>query len=201
MNITFKISRVNLKKRLPHEVKTFSEEELKGFIDQGAVVKKNKQYHLAIHHRQFSIECPILLMDDGSYRMIWPSFLLPNRPYPGFVYLFAIATYISSSLSQRGAADKTRNFFGLATFDHSTICRFLPKFFPILPYLIQYGAQIVNDWGAGTSTVVRKKHWDNAQNEQAQKLFKFIEPALRSPPEFGDWLAYRHFKATGKFIV
>lgn len=85
MNITFKISRVNFKKRLPHEVKTFSEEELKEFIDQGAVVKKNKQYHLAIHHRQFSIEGPILLMDDDSYRMLWPSFLLPNRSYPGFV--------------------------------------------------------------------------------------------------------------------
>lgn len=201
MNITFKISRVNLKKRLPHEVKTFSEEELKGFIDQGAVVKKNKQYRLVIHHRQFMIECPILLMDDGSYRMIWPSFLLPNRPYPGFVYLFALAIYLSSALSQRGAADKTRNFFGLATFSHSTICRFLPRFFPILPYLVQYGAQILNDWGAGTSTAVPKKHWEKAQHEQAQKLFKYIEPALRSPPEFGDWLAYRHFEATGKFIV
>jgi len=201
MNITLKIARVNFKKRLPYQVKIFSSEELQEFIRQGAVIRKNKQYQLVIHYRQFIIECPILLMNDGRYRMIWPSFLLPNRPYPVFVYLFAIVTYISSSLSQRGAADKTRNFFGLTTFDHSTVCRVLPRFFPILPYLVQYGAQILTDWGAGTSTAVRKKHWNNAQNVQAQELFKFIEPTLRSPPEFGEWLAYWYFEDTGKFIV
>ena len=31
-------------------------EELQEFITQGAVIKKNKQYLLIIHHRQFTLE-------------------------------------------------------------------------------------------------------------------------------------------------
>ena len=87
MNITLKISTVNLKNRLPQEVRAFSAEELKELMTQGIVIKKKKWYLLIIHHRQFTIECPILRRNDGSYQMIWPSFKLPNRPYPVFVYL------------------------------------------------------------------------------------------------------------------
>ncbi|MCL5779537.1 MAG: hypothetical protein M1119_01020 [Firmicutes bacterium] len=43
-------------------------------------------------------------MDDGSYRIIWPSFKLPNRPYPVFVYLYAAARYLSSGESMRVTA-------------------------------------------------------------------------------------------------
>ena len=201
LNLPYKISNVNFKNRPPQEVKVFSEAELQEFIRQGAVIKKNKQYRLVIHNRQFILELPILLMDDGSYRMIWPAFLLPNRPYPGFVYLFATATYITSPNTQRGSATITKNFFGLKTFDHSTLCRFLPRFFPILPYLIQYGAQITSNWGLNKPRVIPRKHWNNAQYELVQEISKLIEPVLRAPPEFGDWLACRHFAATGKFIV
>ena len=46
MNITLKISTVNLKNRLPQEVRAFSPEELQEFITQGTVIKKKKQYLL-----------------------------------------------------------------------------------------------------------------------------------------------------------
>ncbi len=137
MNITLKISTVNLKNRLPQEVQAFSAEELQEFITKGVVIQRNKQYLLIIHHRQFTLECPILLMDDGSYQMIWPSFKLPNRPYPVFVYLYAAARYLSSGESQRSTAQKVIHVFGLETFSHSTLCRFLAKIYQILPYLIQ----------------------------------------------------------------
>lgn len=82
MIITLKICQVNFKKRLPQEIQVFSEEELREFLAQGAVIKKNKQYHLIIHYRQLVIQCPILLTPEGQYQLIWPSFKLPNRPYP-----------------------------------------------------------------------------------------------------------------------
>lgn len=201
MNITLKISTVNLKNCRPHEVRVFSEEELQEFITQGTVIQKKKQYLLIIHHRQLTIECPILRMDDGCYQMIWPSFKLPNRPYPVNVYLYAVARYLSNGESMRSTAKKVVNVFGLETFSHSTLCRFLPKLYLILPYLIQYGAQIINEWGSIISKVFPRRHWDKPQHKLAEQLYGLLEPALRAPPEFGSWLAYQYYTDTNCFLV
>lgn len=201
MIITLKICQVNFKKRLPQEIQVFSEEELQEFIAQGAVIMKSKQYLLVLHYRQFTIECPILLMEDGSYQIIWPSFKLPNRPYPIYVYLYAAAWYLSSGESMRVAARKVINVFGLTTFSHTTISRFLRKLYQTLPYLLHYGAQIVKGWDHAISRVIRRKHWDEPQYEKAQQLNGLIEPVLRSPPEVGNWLAYQYWTDTKKFIV
>ncbi|MBS4022355.1 MAG: hypothetical protein KGZ79_08035 [Dethiobacter sp.] len=112
MNITLNISQVNFKKNLPREIQVFSEEELQQF-GQGAIIKKQKEYFMVINHRQFIIQCPVLQMDDGSYQVIWPSFKLPNRPYPVYVYLYAAAWYLSSGESMRAAAQKAMRVFGL----------------------------------------------------------------------------------------
>jgi len=201
MNITLKISTVNLKNRLPQEVSVFSDEELKELMTQGTVIKRKKQYLLIIHHRQLTIECPILRIDDGSNQMIWPSFKLPNRPYPVFVYLNAVAWYLSSGESMRSTAQKVIRFFGLSTFSHSTLCRFLPRLYPLLPYLIKYGAQIIKDWGATTSRVVPRKNWDKQQCALTEQLNKLLGAALRAPPEFGSWLAYHYWTDTNRFLV
>ena len=201
MNITLKISTVKLNNRLPQEIRVFSAEELQEFLTQGTIIKKKKQYLLIIHHREYIIECPILRRNDGQYQMIWPSFKLPNRPYPVFVYLHAVARYLSSGESMRSTAKKVMHVFGLETFSHSTLCRFLPKLYQILPYLIKYGAQIINNWGATTSQLVPRIHWDKQQCVLVEQLNGFLEPALRAPPEFGNWLAYQHFTETGRFIV
>jgi len=201
MNITLKISHVNFKKQIPHEIQVFSEEELQEFIAHGAVIKKNKQYLMIIQHRQITIECPIMLMLDGSYQVIWPSFKLPNRPYPVFVYLYAAALYLSSGESMRAVAQKVINVFGLETFSHTTVCRFLQKLYQTLPYLIRYGAQIIKEFGATTSQVIRRKHWDELQYQKAQQLKELIDPALRSPPELGNWLTHQYWADTNNFIV
>ncbi|MEW6066123.1 hypothetical protein P378_20845 [Desulforamulus profundi] len=156
---------------------------------------------MILHYRQITIECPILLMDDGSYRIIWPSFKLPNRPYPVFVYLYAAARYLSSGESMRVTAQKVINFFGLETFSHTTISRFLQKLYQTLPYLIRYGAQIIKNFGVTTSQVIGRKHRDKSQYKKAQQLNGLIAPVLRSPPEFGNWLAYQYWKDTNNFIV
>lgn len=201
MIITLRISQVNFKKRTPREIQVFSEEELQEFIAHGAVIKKNKQYLMVLHYRQITIECPILLMNDGSYQIVWPSFKLPNRPYPVYVYLYAAAWYLSSGESMRVTAQKVIRAFGLETFSHTTISRFLRKLYQTLPYLLRYGIQIINDWGLTTSQVIGRKHWDEPQYEKAQQLNGLIDPVLRSPPEFGNWLAYQYWTETNNFIV
>ncbi|MEW5954023.1 MAG: hypothetical protein AB1815_09905 [Bacillota bacterium] len=74
-------------------------------------------------------------MTDGQYRIIWPSFKLPRRPYPVFVYLCAAALYLSSGESMRATAEKTSKTFGLGAFSHSTISRFLNQNIPDLALL------------------------------------------------------------------
>lgn len=201
MIITLRISQVNFKKRTPREIQVFSEEELQEFIAHGAVIKKNKQYLMVLHYRQITIECPILLMNDGSYQIVWPSFKLPNRPYPVYVYLYAAAWYLSSGESMRVTAQKVIHAFGLETFSHTTISRFLRKLYQTLPYLLRYGIQIINDWGLTMSQVIGRKHWDEPQYEKAQQLNGLIDPVLRSPPEFGNWLAYQYWTEANNFIV
>jgi len=202
MIITLKIPRVNFNERLPHEIRLFTEEDLQEFFSQGAVItKKRKEYFMVLHYRRISIECPVLLMDDGRYQVIWPSFKLPHRPYPAFVYLYAVAWYLSSGETQRVTAEKVIKLFGLETFAHTTISRFLRALYITLPYLIQYGARIIKDWEGGVSVVVRRKHWNQAQYEKAKQLIRLIDPALRSPPNFGNWLAYEYWHDTNSFLV
>jgi len=48
----------------------------------------------------------------------------PRRPYPVFVYIFAVAIYVLvPKMSQRRASEITRRRFGLTTFSASTLCR------------------------------------------------------------------------------
>jgi hypothetical protein len=201
MIITLKISHVNFKKQQPQEIQVFSQEELQEFLNQGTVIKKKKHYRMIINYRQFVLECPILLRTDGQYQIIWPSFKLPNRPYPIYVYLYAAAWYLSSSESMRTTAQKIIPTFGLETFSHTTISRFLSKLYQVLPYLLGYGAQIVKRWGASLSQVSKRKSWDKEYYQKAYQLNKLIEPVLRSPPEFSNYLANQYWQDTHEFIV
>lgn len=190
----------NLNKR-PTQTLAFSEEELQEFLSLGAMIKKKKQYFMVLHYLTITIECPVLLMKDGTYRIIWPSFKLPNRPYPVFVYLYAAALYLSSGESMRKTAEKVIKFFGLETFSHTTISRFLCKIYQTLPELIRYGAQVLNEWGSTVFRVIRRKHWDETQHQRAKQLCNLIAPALRSPPGFGCWLAQKYWQDSSNFLV
>ena len=201
MIITLKFSNVNLKNVQDYEILVFSDEDLQEFLSQGTLIKRKKKYLMIIHRRQITIECPILRLNDGRYQVIWPSFKLPNRPYPVFVYLYAAALYLSSKDSMRLTSQKVIKEFGLATFSHTTICRFLKKLYITLPYLIGYGAQITNTFGSIISQVINRKHWDNQKYIMAQQLNKVICPVLRSAPEFGNWLANQYWKDTNSFII
>jgi hypothetical protein len=201
MIVALKTPSFNLNKRPAQDTLAFIEEDLQEYLSLGAVIKKAKQYVMVLHYHAITIECPILLMNDGSYRIIWPSFKLPNRPYPIFVYLYAAALYLSGRESMRDTAEKTKKHFGLATFSHTTISRFLPKIYLTLPALIRYGAQIASEWSAVISRAIRRKRWDETQYEKAEQLCNLIGPTLRAPPEFGCWLAQRYWDDRACFLV
>ncbi len=201
MIVALKTPSFNLNKRPAQDTLAFSEGELKEYLSLGAVIKKKRQYVMVLHYHAIAIECPVLLIKDGGYQIIWPSFKLPSRPYPVFVYLYAAALYLSGGKSMRDTAERVKKFFGLATFSHTTISRFLPKIYQTLPALICYGAQIAHEWGAAISRAIRRKRWDETRYEKAEQLCNLIWPALRAPPEFGCWLAQRYWDAHACFLV
>ena len=60
--------------------------------------------------------------------VIIPEFLFRRRPYPIYVYLYAIVTYsLNQWMGQREAAKRTRERFGLKTFSHTTLGRAMKK--------------------------------------------------------------------------
>jgi hypothetical protein len=101
----------------------------------------------------------------------------------------------------RKTAERVIKLFGLATFSHSTISRFLRRIYQTLPELIRYGAQVASEWGAVLSRVIRRKHWDEALYEKAVQLCSLIDPILRAPPEFGNWLAQQYWQDRMSFLV
>jgi len=75
--------------------------------------------------------CDVLTYDlqKGTIKItIIPDMISTRRPYPIYVYLFAIAIYmLIPKLSQRKAASITGQCFGIKTFSASTLCRVKKK--------------------------------------------------------------------------
>ena len=64
--------------------------------------------------------------EDGY--LIVPEFFILGRPYPIYVYLYAILTYcLNPWMGQREATKRTRERFGLKTFSHTTLGRAMKK--------------------------------------------------------------------------
>lgn len=103
-----------------------SNEEYCKFKHAGIITKKLHSYRLVLNFREIHIECPVIIRDKCPFVAVLPTFKLPYRPYPCFVYLFAIAFYLTG-LSMRKAASKTGRKFGISRFSHSTISRVFSK--------------------------------------------------------------------------
>lgn len=77
---------------------------------------------LILNYREIQVKCPIIVADISNPIIVMPAFKFPYRPYPIFVYFYAIALYLTG-ISMRKAAMKTAQKFGIPSFSHSTISR------------------------------------------------------------------------------
>jgi len=90
--------------------------------------KNERTYQVTYRHHVYTIICPEYRKETDIVLII-PEFLLPGRPYPIYVYLYAIDDYSKNpNTSQRQSAEATRKHFGLETFAHTTLGRFLKRF-------------------------------------------------------------------------
>ena len=105
-------------------INVLTPEEETDYINAGYEIKE-RIYKITIGHRQYEVICSeIWKKDESEHSLIIPAFLIPRRPYPIYVYIYAINLYSSDKKqSQRDVAEKTKKYFGLKTFSHTTIQR------------------------------------------------------------------------------
>jgi hypothetical protein len=76
-------------------------------------------------HRSVTIKYPCISIEGTDMKVsLIPWFTLPDRPYPVFVYMYAIWHYnVSEKKSQRLSAAAAGKVFGIGSFNKSTVCR------------------------------------------------------------------------------
>ena len=97
-------------------------------------LRYDRVYQVSERGKEYIIRCPEFRCGDkgGEAIVIIPEYLLPSRPYPVYIYLYAIDLYSRNpKMGQREAAKRTQKEFGLATFAHTTLGRALKKIIQI----------------------------------------------------------------------
>ena len=94
-----------------------------------------RSYNIKENYRENNVICPEFRnkAKEKEPIVITPEFVVPGRPYPAYVYLYAIELYSSSpEKGQRQVAEETRKKFRLTTFAHTTVGRALKAFTHII---------------------------------------------------------------------
>jgi len=113
-----------------HEYKILTIQQEQAFIEEGLAIREHV-YKLQCGLTTVEVYCPEIAelgnSNEARY-LILPEFLIPGRPYPIYVYLYAIETYCTNPwMGQRDAAKRTQERFGLKTFSHTTLGRAMKK--------------------------------------------------------------------------
>lgn len=175
---------------------TFSDETLERLSSGGLTRRCKVTYKLFINHRELQLECPLLKHPQHKNIVLWPAIKLPYRKYPVYVYLYAVALYLSTDLSMRSVVAEVRKIFGLDGFSHSTLCRTLKKLGE-MPGDFSFMAIIEKP------PLVVRKGWDPARQEQYRLLLGRLSPVLDNLQTiaYSSLLNYRHFNNTQKFLL
>lgn len=198
MIVTVTPEKINIHKDNYHC--TFSDETLGRLSSCGLMRRRKVTYKLFIDHRELQLECPLLKHPQHKDIVLWPADKLPYRKYPVYIYLYAVALYLSTDLSMRGAAAEVKKSFGLDGFSHSTLCRTLKKLGKGSFELSLIANVIPED--EGTPLIVRKG-WNPVRREQYHLLLCRLAPVLDSLQTiaYSSLLNYRHFNNTQKFLL
>lgn len=93
--------------------------------------ERERSYKIKYQYKEYTVICPEFRDDKKGDEpiVIIPEILVPGRPYPIYVYLYAIDLYSGApEKGQRWAVEETRKYFGLVSFAHTTLGRALKAF-------------------------------------------------------------------------
>jgi hypothetical protein len=172
---------------------------LKDLEERFKTSKVNRSYKANIANIEYELLCPEIISEKGEKEVLWPSFKLPYRKYPVYVYIYVAALYLSTDKSMRDVATEVRRKFGLEKFSHSTVSRSLKK----LTENIDILASLNQDENNNLEIPVKRKKWSVQKEDLMLKLFKIISPILEesNTKDFGSMLNFKFFNETGKFIL
>lgn len=167
-------------------------EEFVMFRNEGLIDEKKRTYRMVLHYHEIQVECPILMDGKRAVGVILPAFKLPYRPYPCYVYLFAIALYLVG-ISMRKAAGKVQKKFGILRFSHSTISRTWSILLLRADLLSAISEPDTPEKSLpGRPVFMERASWTQEKKQAALQLFKTLTPLIDSP-EAGMLLVYRYF--------
>jgi hypothetical protein len=195
MIITLTHSPLNI---LDDKIFVMKEEELVIVSSLGLLTKRNQTYAVSFNYRDYQLICPVLKAGNGTTAVLWPSFKLPRRRYPVYVYLYAVARYLSSDLSMRAVAVEVRKEFGLATFSHSTLSRTLRK----LAAEVDEIAALAQASPCSCMPLIGRRHWTEERRQTYTELLHALSPILvGSAPDQSNRLAYLFYNRYGRFLL
>jgi len=104
----------------------FTLEEKQAYLNDKSLLRE-RIFALQCGRDVYEIVCAEI-RNGETKTLIIPEFLIPGRPYPIYVYIYAIVLYSSNpDMGQREAAERTRKRFDLVKFSHSTLCRAMKR--------------------------------------------------------------------------
>lgn len=182
------------------EIHPIEQTKLAHLRSLGKVCKRNQTYVVSLHYRDYRLICPVLKPRNGAMTVLWPSFKLPRRRYPVFVYLYAVARYLSTTLSMRTVAAEARKKFGLATFSHTTLSRALRKLAAEVDEIAAVGRP--SPAPCPSVPLISRRHWTEEKKRTYSKLLNVLSPGLASStPDQGNRLAHLFYKRYGRFLL
>ncbi len=205
MIITLTPDKINI--NLEKSQCTLSKHTLEKLSRSGFIRRKTATYKLFINNRELVQICPLLKNPHAQNIVLWPSTKLPYRKHPVYVHLYAVALYLSSSLSMRAVATKVKEKFGLDKFSHTTISRSLKKLKEIAEELLELlefiKAPAVKIKGCPPIKPVPRKHWEHECFKKYTILLKVLTPVLNTTHtiEYSSLLNYSYYNHKVKFII
>jgi hypothetical protein len=175
----------------------------KTLYEGGEIAKSPRVYRLIINYRHFQIECPVSVENGIPVGIMMPAFKLPYRPYPVYVYLFAVIWYLANATSMRKAAKETRKKFGLEKFSHSTLSRVfsvLALKVNILDEMSQDESEKEDVQTYENSTLHVSSRLSESKKKAAPVLFRILSPLLTNPYK-GIELVYQFFIQYGALLI
>jgi len=103
----------------------YPQRKCQDFFDAAEIIRYHR-YKIEYNRSDREIICPRYTFADGIDVIVIPWFLIPGRPYPIHVYMYASGLYSTNpEMGQRGVAEATRKQFklGKGKFSHSTVSR------------------------------------------------------------------------------
>jgi hypothetical protein len=182
---------VDFEKCADQEIQAIPAEAARALRNMGYSVRARVKT-VQIFSRAIEIACYVAKdLKTGRSVSIQPDVCSPHRPYPVYVYLFAVAACELGGMAQRAAAAAAARAFGLPGFSASTVCRARKALAAAGSWLAEAARAPGGRGGAGIAGAVRAAMEGGRAPRPGGPAAGDLAGALAALPWLGGWEAGR----------